>query len=156
MSERAPVRAPVYLDVARFPQHAFGSRDPIWWANAGFMVIEGTMFAMAMATFFYLKSVDGDPWPPNPWAPPSLSWGTVNLLVLLVSLWPTYRLKKSAMALDTAAARRWLLVADLFAVAFCAVRVLEFMNLNVRWDSNAYGSILWLVFGLHSFHLATE
>ena len=66
-------RASTYLDVSRFPQHAFGSRDLMWWGTAGFMVIEGTMFAMVLATLFYLKSIGGKDWPPNPWTSSSSS-----------------------------------------------------------------------------------
>jgi cytochrome c oxidase subunit I+III len=148
-------RRPVYLDVSRFAQHAFGSRDLLWWGNAGFMVIEGTMFAMVLATLFYLRSYTHD-WPPNPWTPPSLFWGTLNLAILLASLFPKRRLQKSAEALDAPRMRRWILIADLFGLAFCVVRGFELAHLNVRWDSNAYGSIVWLVFGLHTTHLLTD
>ena len=27
---------------------------------------------------------------------------------------------------------------------------------HVRWDDNAYGSILWLILGLHTTHLITD
>ena len=37
-----------------------------------------------------------------------------------------------------------------------AIRGYEFANLNVRWDANAYGSILWVILGLHTTHLATD
>jgi cytochrome c oxidase subunit 3 len=36
------------------------------------------------------------------------------------------------------------------------LRVFEFTTLNVRWDDNAYGSILWLILGLHTTHLITD
>jgi heme/copper-type cytochrome/quinol oxidase subunit 3 len=36
------------------------------------------------------------------------------------------------------------------------VRVFEFMALNVRWDTDAYGSIVWLLLGLHTTHLVTD
>ncbi len=36
------------------------------------------------------------------------------------------------------------------------VRVFEFRGLNVRWDSDAYGSIVWLLLGLHTTHLVTD
>ena len=49
-----------------------------------------------------------------------------------------------------------MIVADLIAVGFCVVRVLEFRHLNVSWDSNAYGSILWTLLGFHTTHLVTD
>ena len=52
--------------------------------------------------------------------------------------------------------RLWMVVCDLFAIAFVVVRVFEYRNLNVRWDSNAYGSITWTLLSFHTFHLVTD
>jgi heme/copper-type cytochrome/quinol oxidase subunit 3 len=41
-------------------------------------------------------------------------------------------------------------------VAFLGVRVLEFGALNTRWDSNAYGSVVWMLMALHTTHLVTD
>jgi heme/copper-type cytochrome/quinol oxidase subunit 3 len=144
-----------FLDVSGLPRHAFGSRDLLWWGTAGFIAIEGTMFAMLLATLFYLRSVGGE-WPPPPWRPPDLFWGTLNTLVMLASIWPTHRAKKAAEALDPSGTRFWMVVADLFGAAFLVLRGFELAHLNVRWDSNAYGSVVWLVLGFHTTHLATD
>jgi heme/copper-type cytochrome/quinol oxidase subunit 3 len=37
-----------------------------------------------------------------------------------------------------------------------AIRAFEFAHLNVSWDQNAYGSILWVILGLHATHLVTD
>jgi cytochrome c oxidase subunit 3 len=147
-------RRRVYLDASPLPRHAFGASDLLWWGTAGFVAIEGTMFAMVFATLFYLRSL-GD-WPPPPFTPPDLLWGTVNTVIMLASIWPTVRAKRAATALDAPGMRLWMVIADLFGIAFLAVRALEFMHLNVRWDSNAYGSMIWLLLGLHTTHLATD
>ena len=36
------------------------------------------------------------------------------------------------------------------------VRALEFTTLNCWWDSNAYGSIVWVLLGVHTAHLLTD
>ena len=36
------------------------------------------------------------------------------------------------------------------------MRGFEFTTLNVRWDTNAYGSVVWLLLGLHTTHLITD
>ena len=41
-------------------------------------------------------------------------------------------------------------------VAALVIRGFEFTALNVRWDSNAYGSIVWVLLGLHTTHLVTD
>jgi cytochrome c oxidase subunit III len=37
-----------------------------------------------------------------------------------------------------------------------AIRAFEFRVLNVSWDTNAYGSIVWFLLGLHTTHLLTD
>ena len=45
---------------------------------------------------------------------------------------------------------------SVIGAATVAIRFWEFAHLNVRWDQNAYGSILWLLLGLHATHLITD
>jgi len=47
-------------------------------------------------------------------------------------------------------------VALAFGLAFNIIRIYEFMHLNVRWDTNAYGSVVWLLLGLHTTHIVTD
>ena len=44
----------------------------------------------------------------------------------------------------------------IFGLALLGVRYLEFEHLNVRWDASAYGSAVWVLFGLHTFNLITN
>jgi cytochrome c oxidase subunit III len=41
-------------------------------------------------------------------------------------------------------------------VVMCALRALEFGALNVRWDSNAYGTVAWAVLTAHATLLLLE
>ena len=50
----------------------------------------------------------------------------------------------------------WMVVCLAFAVAFNIVRIYEFAHLNVSWDRDAYGSIVWLTLGLHTTHIVTD
>ena len=45
---------------------------------------------------------------------------------------------------------------SIFGVLPLIVRVFEFRALNVSWDTNAYGSIVWLLLGLHTLHIGTD
>src|SRR5205823_819321 len=42
------------LDVSELPHGTADSRALLWWGNLGMMTIEGTMFAMMIATYLYL------------------------------------------------------------------------------------------------------
>lgn len=142
------------LDVRDLPTYAFGHRSIMWWATLGLMVIESTVFALAVMTYFYLRSLSAD-WPINAIAP-DLLWGTVNTVILLLSAIPNHFAKREAERLNRVRARNWLLVCLLSAILFLAVRAFEFATLNVSWTLNAHGSIVWLLLGLHTVHLITD
>ena len=143
------------IDAAALPDHAFGSRSIMWWATMAIIAIEGTVFALAIASYFYLQGNE-EAWPPPNTALPGLLWPTVNVVILLVSLWPNEMVKRAAEDMRPADTRRWMVVADLFAVAFVIVRAIEYRHLNVSWDSNAYGSATWTLLTLHTLHLVTD
>ncbi|MDQ0572512.1 cytochrome c oxidase subunit 3 [Variovorax paradoxus] len=142
------------LDVSGLPSYAFSHRSLMWWGTFGLIAIEGTLFALAIGTYLYLRS-QSDAWPIGA-PPPDLLWGTANTLVLLLSIWPNQKAKWAAEACDLVRTRRWLLVGLAFALIFLVLRCFEFASLHTRWDSNAYGSIVWTLLGLHTVHLLTD
>jgi cytochrome c oxidase subunit III len=142
------------IDVSRLPTFSFGHRSVMWWGLMGMMAIEGTMFALLIATYLYLRWRVPD-WPPG-YPPPSLVLGTVNTVVLLASAIPNQLAKKAGEALDLWGVRIWLFVCILVAVVIVVIRAFEFAFLNVWWDSNAYGSIVWFMLGMHTAHLVTD
>ncbi len=142
------------LDVRALPELTFGHRSVQRWAILCLLAIEGSVFALAIAAYFYLRT-RVDPWPTSANAP-GLLWGTLNLVILLASLVPAWKTKHVAEQMDLRALRKEMWVDIPFAVAFLVVRVFEFGTLHVRWDSNAYGSIVWVLLGLHTVHLLTD
>lgn len=142
------------LDVAGLPTVVFGHRSLMWWGTLGVMAIEGTVFALAVMAYFYLRSHQ-ETWPITS-LPPDLLWGSLNTLVMLASFWPAHRAKKAAEDLNLARVRIWLVASVAFGLVFTLVRGYEFAALNVRWDSNAYGSVVWLLLGLHTVHILTD
>jgi len=151
MQETAPSCT---LDVRDLPSYGYSHGSLMWWGTMGLMLIEGTVFGLGVMMYFYLHGI-ADAWPIDA-VPPDLRWGTVNTVILLLSLWPNHLAKAAAEREDRARARFWMVVCLLFAVAFLGVRALEFTTLNVGWTANAYGSVVWLVLGLHTTHLITD
>ena len=138
---------------ATCPNYAFGHRSLMWWGTLGFVAIEGTVFALALVELF-LPATQASQWPPGV-APPDLLWGTLNTVILLASLLSEpVRQDAPPRTRTRRGVGLWLVVCLAFGVAFMVVRVLEFTALNVRWDTNAYGSIVWMLLGLHTTHLA--
>ena len=142
------------VDVAGLPDHAFGHHGQIWWGTVSFMVIEGTMFITVLITYFYLK-LRVSAWPPGV-PDPDVTLGTINTVILLASCVPNQLTKSAAERYDLAAVRFWMFVGMAFGLAFIVVRVFEFGALHVSWDTNAYGSVVWVLMGLHTAHLVTD
>jgi cytochrome c oxidase subunit 3 len=142
------------LDVSALPDYGFGHRSLLWLATGAMMVIEGMVFALVITSYFYLKG-RAPHWPPS--GPgPDLLWGTINTVILLISCVPNALAKKAAERFDLPKVRLYLAVCLAFGLAFNIVRAFEFTTLHVRWDSNAYGSIVWLLLGFHSVHVITD
>lgn len=147
--------APRTLDVGGLAPGAFGSRSLMWWGTLGIVVIESTVFALAMASYFFLVT-RMPAWPPDGIAAPDLLWGAVNTVILLGSTIPNHLAKRAGERVDLRGVRIWMVVCLLFGVAFNAMRVFEFMHLNVWWDHDSYGSIVWMLLGLHTTHIVTD
>lgn len=144
----------VVADLARLPLHGMGSASTTWWGTLAFMLIEGTGFALAIAVYLYLMSIAAT-WPMDA-RRPGLLPGTIVSLLLLVSLVPNYLVAHWAERRDLRKVQIGLVVMSILGIAPLVVRIFEFPALNISWDSNAYGSVLWLLLGLHASHIITD
>jgi heme/copper-type cytochrome/quinol oxidase subunit 3 len=142
------------LDVGHLPTFGFGHRSLMWWGTAGMMAIEGGAFAFMIVIYFYLRSL-GHTWPVAK-APPDLFWGTLNLAIILASAIPNVLTDRAAIDCDLRRVRVGMATCSVLFLALCVVRGFEFTALNVRWDESAYGSVVWVLLGLHTFNLVTD
>lgn len=142
------------VDVSPLPDYAFGHRSILWWATLAMVAIEGMAFAIVITSYLYLKGRVPH-WPPGV-PEPRLLWGTVNVAIMLASMLPNELTKRAAERFDRGAVKLWISVCVALAGAFAVVRFLEFGALNVRWDTNAYGSVTWTLLGFHTVHVVTE
>jgi cytochrome c oxidase subunit 3 len=148
------MKAVVTVDVANLPLHGSGSKSPSWWGTAAFMLIEGTGFALALVVYFYLMSV-APTWPLEAKLPDLLP-GTVLTLILLASLLPNIWVARAAKRNDLRKVRIGLILMTVAGIAPLVVRPFEFGAMHIKWDGNAYGSVTWLLLGLHTTHLVTD
>lgn len=144
----------VVADLSGLPLHGSGTSSQTWWGTLAFMLIEGTGFALAIAVYLYLASI-APQWPlgaapPDPWP------GTIIAVLLLASAIPNWFLARWAGAEDLRKVRIGLVIMSVAGILPLIVRIWEFPALNVSWDSNAYGSILWILLGLHTAHVLTD
>jgi len=142
------------IDVRHMPSFAFGHRSLMWWGTLGMIAIEGTVFGLLLVSYFYLRT-QHTTWP-LAGQPPELWWGTINTLVMVASAWPNQWTKKAAEQQNIGRVRIGMGLCLAFAVVFLVLRIFEFRGLHVRWDDNAYGSVVWTLLGAHTLHLLTD
>jgi heme/copper-type cytochrome/quinol oxidase subunit 3 len=148
------VKQRAVLDLSRLPLHGMGSASVTWWGTLSFMLIEGAGFALVIGVYLYLESLAPE-WPIG--APlPDLGPGSVLTIILLISVVPNLLISRWAGREELRKVQIGIIVMSLLCVAPLVLRFYEFPALHVRWDSNAYGSIVWTLLGLHMSHLATD
>ena len=107
------------------------------------------------ATYLYLRMQEAT-WPPWRWSAPDALIGSISTVVIVATAVPMMLIAKAAKRMEAERVRR--LIALFFGVCAiaCVVRVWEFVGLQVKWDSNAYGSVVWAMLTLHTVHLVTS
>ncbi|HVX81622.1 MAG TPA: cytochrome c oxidase subunit 3 [Devosiaceae bacterium] len=141
-------------DLSGLDKHGSGARLVTWWGTIGFMSLEGMGFVLGAGSFLYLG------WHTPTWAagapPQEVIWPTVFTAILVLSLIPNYAIMKRAQAQDNGTVRALLVLMSVIGVLAVGVRGYEFTQLNIGWYTNAYGSLLWVLLGLHTTHLLTD
>jgi len=148
------VREHPVLDVSHLPTYGYGPRSPVWWGTLGFCVLEGVGFALVVGAYLYLAFLNPQ-WPLSA-EPPDLLWGSLITGVLVLSAWPNMLAKHHAEQEDLPRVRRDLVIMSMIGFVAVCLRAVEFMSLHVRWDQNAYGSLTWILLGLHAAHILTD
>jgi heme/copper-type cytochrome/quinol oxidase subunit 3 len=148
------VSSKLSIDVRRLPEFSFEHRMPIWWGTVFFMVIEGSAFLMTLAAYAYLASQNPD-WPLSR-VLPDPRMGALLVAWLLASEVPNFLLKRRIKGCDVSATRLGMLVMSFVGLVAVGMRLLEFSYLKVRWDADAFGSMIWALIFLHTTHIVVD
>jgi heme/copper-type cytochrome/quinol oxidase subunit 3 len=154
------VMNPRAFDVSDLPSVEFDERSPLWWANTLGLFIETAMFGILVAIYVTV-AMNTDPFPPIRSdrlpvlrdAVPDLFLPTIGLIVLLVSLIPGIWLDISARRRDAKSIKIAIVITLAFNIAAFFIRYYEFDSLHFKWNDNAYGSITWMILGMHMLHI---
>ena len=147
------------IDISELPHHQFDTYDPVWWGNNLLLAIETSMFGILIATYFYLRQ-NFELWPP-PVAQltatlrplPQLTYGTLNSILLVLSCGPMVLTDIAARRGNKLVSQIGLVICVICGLAALVLRSFEFSAVYFRWDSNAYGSVVWFLLGMHMLHL---
>lgn len=135
------------------PGEGMGSRSPAWWGMIFFITTEATLFAALVSSYFYLAS--GAPrWPPDGIAPPDLRTPLLGTFLLLSGSIPVIVAERSIRRGDRRGLLIGLVVGFALDAAFLALQVREYTRLAFTPRTNQYGSLFWVITGLHMIHVA--
>src|SRR5436190_2021335 len=129
------------IDVRNLPDGAIDHRSPIWWGNALLLIVETTMFAVAIATYFYLR-MNFEQWPPplttravpifHP--VPDARYGTITLVLVLATAGAMIWADRAALRLEHRGAQQGTLLVNFLGIGAIIARWYEFRALQFRWD----------------------
>lgn len=140
------------IDVSALPAFAFGPRDPIWWGLWLLLAIEGTMFALLATSYFYLRG-NATEWPPTGAANAPFWLTLLTVLALVASAVPLWWSFRAALEFRLRPIQLGFVLATILSVAAAALRGFELAKIGYHWNSHAYGSIVWAIYFMHTFHL---
>jgi heme/copper-type cytochrome/quinol oxidase subunit 3 len=143
------------MDVGQLPTIVFGRKALTWWGTMGFVAIEGTTLIVCAITYLYLRKNTHE-WPPAPTRLPDPLRPTLSVLFLALTNIPNYWVHQKIRKMDKRGAAIGLLVMALLATVAVILRVFDFRDLNMHWDTNAYASAAWVTVGAHTSLLFFE
>src|SRR4051794_19331014 len=148
------------IDVAELPSTVFDTGAPLWWGNTLLLCIETAMFGILVSLYFSVM-MNTSPFPPPRVdrlpvlyaSEPDLTLPIWGLVVLLASLIPAIWLDVSARRRKAGSVKIAIVVTLLFNLAAIFIHYYEFDSLHFKWNDNAYGSVTWMILGMHLLHL---
>lgn len=116
-----------------------------------FLASDVMLFAAFFAAYFLLRS-GNQPWPPEGVELETGRAATATV-ALVASSFTLARSDRAAEREDRRGTRRWLLATIALGALFLANQVAEYAALEFGADDHPYGSVYWLLTGLHGAHV---
>jgi len=143
------------LDVGRLRPYEISNRAPLWWGQVILCAIEGSMFCILIAIYFYLR-LRVDVWPPRGARLPDAAIASWALAPLILSMAGSYMASEAAKK-DSRGGMIFGLAANLLlAGVFLVLRYLDWRGLNFNWASDAHGTVVWTILFLHTFDVVAD
>jgi len=116
------------------------------------IAIESTMFALLASSYFYLRGNESE-WPPTGAANAPIAISAITIVWLLMSCIPNYYAFFNAPRARLRAVQRGMLGVTIASFAAAIARGFELASIGFKWNSHAYGSIVWALYFMHTLHV---
>ena len=138
------------------PDHAVGPRSFGWWGMVWLIATEATLFALLLASYFYLRFRTAVEWPPDHIEAPKLMLPAIMTAILWSSSIPVHMAEKgiergNQRRLKVGLALGFLLGATFLVITLALEWPETLHHFNPR--TNAYGSMFFTITGFHASHV---
>jgi heme/copper-type cytochrome/quinol oxidase subunit 3 len=127
-----------------------------WWGMVLFVATEATLFAVLLASYFYIRFKTTGGWPPDGIADPKLLRAVVMTVLLAVSSFFVHAAESGIRRGSQRALVLGLAGGFLLGLAFLGLQIWETVVVSDEFTpkTNTYGSLFFTITGAHSAHLA--
>jgi cytochrome c oxidase subunit 3 len=137
--------------VAPLPVGSVGRVGVGWWGAVCFIVSEASLFGYLLFAYLYdAVKLDGNFLPPGG---PSLKYALPGIVVLLASSISAWWAERAAREGRQVPLQIGFAAALLCGVAFLVLQWLDWQSETVSLRSDAYGSMFYVITGMHAAHL---
>lgn len=148
------MRDVVTVDASGFSRFNPDRRAPVWWGVLGLVLIEASVVAGFVATYFYLRLMSNE-WPPAGVSPPDMLRPSISVGLLLAS---SAAMLIAGRAISKNKNKPFVILIFTAVALNTLVLVLrwqQFQLFDFRWDDHAYGSVVWTLSGFHFIHVVS-
>lgn len=143
------------IDVSGLPPYDISTQSPLWWGQFLLTWIEGTMFCILIACYFYTR-LRMDVWPPPGDQFPHTLLPTLALVPLVLSCIGSYWATEAAKRNDRGGMIGGMVLNLLLAGAFLAMQIIEWHSLGFSYKADIFGSYIWTFLAVHTFDLVGD
>jgi cytochrome c oxidase subunit I+III len=139
----------------RLPVNMSGPGSHSWWAMIVLILVDATVFASLLFTFFYLWTVTPGAWPPAAFSLPESRWPIFAALAWLASS-GTMEWGRRLLSRNASRAALTLAIAASVALMLCAMTADFFgqWQTGTRPQTHAYGAVVYAALAYQGFHAA--
>jgi heme/copper-type cytochrome/quinol oxidase subunit 3 len=143
------------LDVSDLATFSISSKTPLWWGQLFMAFIEGTMFCILIAMYFYIR-LSVDMWPPPGVQLPTKVLPAICLGLLILSCAGSYIASEAAKEGNRAGMLFGLVLNMGLGCLGMGARAMDWGLWNFKWTTGAYGSITWAIVFLHTLDIVAD
>jgi heme/copper-type cytochrome/quinol oxidase subunit 3 len=143
---------PVTVPPLALASEAARKRPVGWWGMVLLIATEATIFASLLASYFFIRAISPE-WPLGGIEEPKLDRISLFTVILLASSLPLFAAERAIMRDRIDQVRRLLALSFLMGLAFLVHQGIEYGDLHFGIHDNAYGSLFYVITGLHGLHV---